>query len=125
MEVLSNYSFKGYNFTLWFFRILLIIAIIIIVLVFLLRINETVEVKEGEIVSGIPQADYKAPFEAQIIRINVREGQPVKAGDTLLVMQNVDLQAQHSKTKTEMEYLQKKIESIDVLQNAVQKKKKL
>lgn len=123
MEALNNYSFKGYNFTLWFFRILLFIIITIIVLLFVLRINETITVREGEIVSSNPQADYKAPFDAQILQIKIKEGQPVKAGDTLLVMENPDYKEQMAKTQTEIEYLQKKMNSIDVLQGALQKKK--
>ncbi|MBD0276834.1 MAG: HlyD family efflux transporter periplasmic adaptor subunit [Flavisolibacter sp.] len=123
MEALDNYNFKGYNFVIWFFRLLLLIATIIILLVIFLKMNETVYVKEGEIVAVNPQVDYKAPFEAQIVKINVKEGQPVKQGDTLLVMQNIDYLEQQAKTKAEIEYLQKKIQSIGVLQSAVQRKK--
>ncbi|MEJ7827673.1 MAG: HlyD family efflux transporter periplasmic adaptor subunit [Segetibacter sp.] len=123
MEALDNYSFKGYNFTIWFFRLLLFIAITTTVLVFVLHINETVTIKEGEIVAANPQSDYKAPFEAQVTKILVKEGQPVEAGDTLLVMQNTDFLEQLAKTKTEIEYLQKKIRSIDVLEQAVQKRR--
>mgnify|MGYP000474587269 CR=1 FL=1 len=122
MEALNNYSFRGYNFTLWFFRLLLFMLITTIVLIFVLKINETITIREGEIVSANPQADYKAAFDAQLIKINVKEGQPVKAGDTLLVLQNPDYKEQMAKTKTEIEYLQKKIQSIDVLQQAVLKK---
>jgi multidrug resistance efflux pump len=74
-------------------------------------------------VATSPQSDFKAPFEAQILKINVREGQPVRAGDTLLVMRNLDFLEQQAKTATEIEYLQKKIQSLTVLQEAVQKKK--
>lgn len=123
MELLSNYSTREYNFTIWFFRLLLLIVTTIIVLVFVLNINETVTVNEGEIVAGNPQADYKAPFESQVVKIYVKEGQPVKAGDTLLLLKNTDYIAQKAKTKTEIEYLQKKIRSFGVLESAVQKKK--
>lgn len=112
-----------YNFTIWFFRLISGMAITVIVLVFVLRINETVRVNEGEIVAANPQADYKAPFEAQLVKIFVKEGQAVKAGDTLLVMRNSDYPAQQAKTRTEIEYLEKKIASFDVLGNVIQKKK--
>ena len=123
MEVLNNYSMSAYKFTIWFFRIVLLIVITLIVLVFALRINETVTISEGEIVAESPQADYKAPFEAQIVKILVKEGQPVKEGDTLLILKNLDYLEQQAKTQTEIEYLQKKIQSFDVLKNAVQQKK--
>lgn len=92
-------------------------------LLILLNINETVAINEGEIVSINPQADYKAPFEAQIEKIYVKEGMPVKAGDTLLVLQNTDYLTQQLSRRTEIEYLQKKIQSIIVLQGTIQKKK--
>ena len=123
MEALNNYSYKEYNFTIWFFRLLLFVATTIIVLVFVLNINETVTVSSGEIVAANPQADYKAPFEAQILKINAKEGAPVHAGDTLLVLQNIDLIEQQSTKKTEIDFLGKKIKSIEVLQEALQKKK--
>lgn len=123
MEALNNYSYKEYNFTIWFFRLLILIATSITVLVFVLNINETVTVSTGEIVAANPQADYKAPFEAQVMKIYVKEGMPVRAGDTLLVMQNIDLPEQQSTKKTEINFLEKKIKSIAVLQEALQKKK--
>jgi multidrug resistance efflux pump len=123
MEALNNYNFTGFNFTLWFFRILLLIITTLTVLVFALKINETVTIRQGEIVAANPQADYKAPFEAQIVKVYVKEGQPVNAGDTLLVMQSPEFVEQHAKIKTEIEYLEKKISSVRVLQGAVQRKK--
>ncbi len=123
MEAFNSYSYKEYNFTIWFFRLLLLVVTTITVLVFVLKINETVTVSTGEIVAANPQADYKAPFEAQVIKIYVKEGVPVRAGDTLLVMQNIDLMEQLSTKKTEINFLEKKIESIAVLQMALQKKK--
>lgn len=123
MEPLTNYNMKGYNFTIWFFRIVVFIITISIVLICVLRINETVSIKEGEIVSGNPQADYKAPFEAQILNIAVKEGQAVKKGDTLINLQNLEYAEQYAKTKTEIEYLGKKIASLGVLEGAVYKKK--
>lgn len=123
MEALNNYNFTGFNFALWFYRILLLIIASIIVLLFVFKINETVSVREGEIVSANPQADYKAPFESEIVKIHVKEGQPVKKGDTLMALSNVEFADQYAKAKTEIEYLQKKIQSIIVLQAAIQKKK--
>ncbi len=123
MEALNNYNFSEFNFALWFYRILLSIIAVMIIMLFVLKINETVSIREGEIVSANPQADYKAPFEAEVVKIYVKEGQPVKAGDTLMALRNLEFAEQHNKTKTEIEYLQKKINSIDVLEQAVQKRR--
>lgn len=123
MELLSNYSTREYNFTIWFFRIVLLIIATIIVLVLVLHINETITIQEGEIVAHNPQTDYKAPFESQLVKMYVKEGQHVKKGDTLVLLQNIDYVQQRATTATEIEYLQKKIQSFEVLQNAMQKKK--
>ena len=93
------------------------------VLLFVLQINETVTINNGEIVATNPQSDYKAPYEAQIIKVIAKEGQTVKAGDTLMLMKSLDYQEQYVKTKTEIEYLQKKIQSVNSLGNTLQKKK--
>jgi len=93
------------------------------VLFFALHINDAITISEGEIVATSPQYDYKAPFEGQVIEIKVKEGQPVKAGDTLVVMQNADYLEQQAKAATEIEYLQKRIQSMAVLQEALEKKK--
>ena len=122
MEALNNYNFKGYNFTLWFFRIISLMIITIVVLVFVLQINETITISEGEIIAGNPQADYKAPFEAQVIAVRVKVGQQVAQGDTLLELKNLDYQEQFAKTNAEIEYLQKKIQSISVLQSVIRQK---
>ena len=123
MEALNNYNFTGFNFALWFYRILLLILATMLLLLFVLKINETILIREGEIVSANPQADYKAPFEAGILKIFVKEGQQVHAGDTLMTLKNIDYADQLTKTKTEIEYLKKKIQSINILQGAIQQKK--
>ncbi len=123
MELLNNYSTREYKFTLWFFRILLAMAAVMLLLLFVLRINETVTINDGEIVATNPQSDYKAPYEAQIIKVLAKEGQTVKTGDTLLLMKSLDYQEQYAKTKTEIEYLEKKLQSVNSLENTMQKKK--
>ena len=45
-----------------------------VVLLFVLQINETVTINNGEIVATNPQSDYKAPYEAQIIKVIAKEG---------------------------------------------------
>jgi hemolysin D len=123
MEALNNYNMNGYKLTIWFFRLFLIIIIVAISLLFLLSINDTVSIDEGELIAVNPQCDYKAPFEAELKKINIKEGQEVRKGDTLLILQNKDVITQQAKTKAETEYLQKKIQSIIVLRKALQNKK--
>ncbi len=123
METLSNYNTKEYDFTIWFFRLILLITVTFVLLLFLLRINETVNISEGEIISSNPQLDYKAPYEAQVVKINVSEGDAVRPGDTLLVIHNPEFFSQLKNRTIEIEYLSKKIQSIGNLQEAARKKK--
>jgi len=123
MEPLMNYNTRAYNFTVIFFRIILAMVITMVLLVIILRINETVSINQGEIVSANPQADYKAPFESNVVKVYVKEGQQVKAGDTLLQLNNNELAEQQFKYSAEIDFLTRKIESLNVLDIAVRKKK--
>src|SRR5688572_9114306 len=69
-----------------FFRILFAFLILVIVCAISLNINDSVTFKEGEIIAEIPQQDYRAPFESIPIQVSVRDGQQVKAGDTLVIL---------------------------------------
>lgn len=119
MEALNNYNISGYKFTVWFFRLMLLFLSTAILLVFVLKINDTVSLQKGELVAANPQSDFKAPFEAQLLKINVNEGQHVRKGDTLLIIQNIDHVTQHAR----IESLEKKIQSIAILRDDLQKRK--
>lgn len=123
MDELTNYNIKGFNFAVWFFRLVLLIFITIIILLFVLNINETVSIREGELVAANPQSDYKAPFEAQFVKNFVSEGQHVNPGDTLLIIHNEEYTIIDTTKKAEIAYLEKRIASIGVLQVSLQKKK--
>lgn len=104
MEPLNNYTLNSYNMnahriTIWFFRLMLLIVTAAILLVFVLSINDTVSIKEGEIMAANPQNDYIAPFEGQLLKINLKEGQKVRTGDTLLILKNTDYVTQQAKKR--------------------------
>jgi multidrug resistance efflux pump len=109
METLNNYNITGYKFVTWFFRLLLLFALTITVLLIVLQVNDTVHIREGQVIGTHPQVDYIAPVEAEVLRIKVREGQQVQTGDTLMVLQNPDLVQQQAKTKAEITYLENKL----------------
>src|SRR3954469_5780856 len=112
MEELNNYSFREYKYIVWFLRLLLLLLVTIIVLLFVLNINEAVSINDGEIVAVNPQSDYKAPFEAQLLKVYTREGQDVHKGDTLLVIRNDEYSTRYAAVKAQVTYLQNKIQSI-------------
>ncbi|MBE7170789.1 MAG: HlyD family efflux transporter periplasmic adaptor subunit [Williamsia sp.] len=123
MERLNNYTISTHSFTVRFFRLVLLLAATVIVLLFTLRINDTVPIKEGEILSANPQSDYKAPFEARLVKVLVREGQHVQAGDTLVVLDNPENRLLYLKKQLEIDYLQKRLQSLGALSHVLQQKR--
>ena len=117
-----NYSIREHKFTVWFFRSLIFITFLVLILFFSIKINESVTIREGEIIADNPQNDLKAPFDGQLKAILVREGQPVNAGDTLIILENRELVAQKSKVEHELEYLKARVETISELQAALNRK---
>ncbi|QIH39925.1 HlyD family efflux transporter periplasmic adaptor subunit [Flavobacterium sp. Sr18] len=60
--------------------------------------NDTVSFKEGQIFSDTPQLKINAPNEAKVIKVLVKEGQEIKKGDTIFLLEN-------KKTKSDFEIL--------------------
>jgi hemolysin D len=123
METSANYNIREKSLILWFFRLILGMAVLIIVLLFALKINDDVSFSEGEIIADNPQADYKAPFEARLLKIYAGEGQKVNKGDTLMQIYSEEYNRQHFKLTAEINYLNKKIQSINSLWAVIAKKK--
>src|SRR5882757_7035620 len=90
-----------------FFRILASFFVLITVSVFVFKINDSVSFQTGEILAENPQLDYKAPFEAIPDSVYVREGQSVKAGDTLMVLRSEQVQKDFNSTQTLLGALKK------------------
>lgn len=124
MEQLNSYSYNIIEdkFTIWFFRVLILITISVLILFISLKINDSVTIREGEIIAKDPQIDFIAPFDVQIKSILVNEGQAVAQGDTLLILENLQLEDQKAKAAIEMNLLTEKIQSIDELIKAKSKK---
>lgn len=111
------------KYILWFFRLLAAFIVLMIVLLSTVKINDTVEFTEGEIIASSPQADFKAAFEAQLININVQVGQKINTDDTLMVIYNEQITRDHTKQKAEREYLEKKLASVKSLLSLAASKK--
>ena len=119
----EDYSEKSQQFIKWFFVLLAGFLIISLIILFAVRINDTVPFNEGEIVSQSPQVDMKAPYEAQLLKFPVHEGQKVKAGDTLMIIYNEANNRQYVAQKAGKEYLEKKLLSFQSLHGELMLKK--
>lgn len=119
----EDYSDKTQAFIVWFCRLLFGFVLLVLILLFTVRINDTVSFAQGEIISKSPQFDMKAPFEAQLSKIYVHEGQKVKTGDTLMIIYNDANSKAYITQKAEKDYLEKKLLSMQELLMALNKKK--
>ena len=98
MENSLYYNTKSIRFIKILNRILVAFLIITIILIFTIKMNDTVSFKEGQIFSDTPQLKINAPNEAKVIKVLVKEGQEIKKGDTLFLLEN-------KKTKSDFEIL--------------------
>lgn len=119
----EDYSTKTHQFIKWFFVLLASFIAGSLIILFTIRINDTVSFTEGEIVSQSPQFDMKAPYEAQLSKLLVHEGQKVTAGDTLMIIYNESNNRQYIAQKAEKEYLEKKLLSFQSLNKELTRKK--
>ena len=94
MENSYIYKTRSINFLRILFRICLVMVAIILILFFTLKVNDSVRVNHGMIFSESPQAMITSPNEVQLTKVFIKEGQAVKKGDTLFILENV-------KTKTD------------------------
>ena len=98
MENSLYYNTKSIRFIKILNRILVAFLLITIILIFTIKMNDTVSFKEGQIFSDTPQLKINAPNEAKVIKVLVKEGQEIKKGDTLFLLEN-------KKTKSDFEIL--------------------
>ena len=115
MENSTYYNTKSINFIKILHKILVAFLIIVVVLIFALRLNDTVSFKEGQIFSDTPQLKINAPNEVKVIKVAVREGQVVKKGDTLFILENKKTQSDYDVLNTDVASKENKISIINKL----------
>ncbi len=115
MENLLTSNHKEISFIKIFYRILLVFSLLVSAGLGVLSINDTVIFNSGEIIAQVPQVDYKAPFEGEPQKVFVKEGQSVKAGDTLLILNNETVRKNHQSALTNYSAIQETHEAIIAL----------
>ncbi len=124
MENSVLYDTKSIQFIKVLFRIIVVFLVIFIALLFILRMNDTVNFNNGLIYSSNPQVKIKAPNEVKIIQIRVKEGQTVKKNDTLFVLENLKTKIDFDAANLDVATMQAKIESVKQLINSSLDQKK-
>ncbi len=123
MENSIYYNTKAINFIMILNRILLIFVAIVAIMIFALNINDTVDFKEGQIFSDTPQFKITAPDEVRVMKVRVKEGQAVKKGDTLFVLENKKTKSGHDVLVADIAAMENKISIINKLIENTQERK--
>lgn len=124
MENFSFYNTNSINFIKILNRFLVVFVAIAILMICVLNLNDTVKFKEGNIYSDTPQLKINAPDEVRVLRVAVKEGQEVKKGDTLFVLENKKTEADFNVLTTDIQSMEQKVKIIKVLISNTQERKK-
>lgn len=126
MENSTYYNTRSISFIRILHKILVSFLIIVVLLVFILRLNDTVSFKEGQIFSDTPQLKINAPNEVKILKVAAKEGQDVKKGDTLFVLENKKTRSDYEVLNTDVASMENKIQIINkLIANTVERKNSL
>lgn len=126
MENFTHYNTKSINFIKILHKILVTFLIVVVVLIFTLRLNDTVNFKEGQIFSDTPQLKINAPNEVRIINVAVKEGQEVQKGDTLFVLENKKTKSDFDVLNTDIASKENKLKIITkLIANTIERKNSL
>ena len=124
MENFSFYNTNSINFIKILNRFLVVFVAIAMLMICVLNLNDTVKFKEGYIYSDTPQLKINAPDEVRVLRVAVKEGQEVKKGDTLFVLENKKTEADFNVLTTDIQSMEQKVKIIKVLISNTQERKK-
>lgn len=126
MDNSTYYNTKSINFIKILNRILVVFLIIVVILIFALRMNDTVNFKEGQIFSDTPQLKINAPNEVKVIKVLTKEGQEVRKGDTLFILENKKTSSEYNVLNTDVASMENKIAIINrLILNTIERKKSL
>jgi multidrug efflux pump subunit AcrA (membrane-fusion protein) len=109
------YDSKPIAYITILYKILLAFSVVIVILLFTLKIEDSVYFKEGEVYSTNPQIKLNTPSEVKVLTVNVAEGQSVKQGDTLFVLENPRLEADYKVNQQDIQVISQKIKIADEL----------
>lgn len=115
MENSFQYNSKAIDFIKILFWIFIAFILVIFIMLFAFKLNDSVKFKEGQIYSDTPQLKIIAPNEARIIKTKFKEGQDIKKGDTLFILDNKRTQSDFQVANVSIKMLENKIGIINKL----------
>lgn len=100
---------KAFTFIKIIAGLLILVVVVALVLVFTLKIHETVKCSTGQVLSRHTPIVYHNSVDAKVKKVLVEEGQAVKAGDTLLILENETLWSDYQKASENQQLAQENI----------------
>lgn len=120
------YNTRSINFIRILNRILIAFVLVVLLLMLVLNVNDTVSFKQGEIFSDTPQLKINAPNEVRVLKLLVREGQEVRKGDTIFVLENKKTKSDFEVLNADVAAMENKITIINkLIANTMERKKSL
>ena len=110
MENSFYYNTNAIDFIKIVFKLFFGIVVLTFVLFFTLRLNDSVKFSEGQIYSDTPQLKINAPNEVRILNVFFKEGQEVKKGDTIFILENKKTKSDFDAAKMDVKMMKNKIE---------------
>lgn len=123
MENSQLYNTGSIKFIKIFYRIFLAFLLVFLLLILFLKVNDTVTFTGGDIYSDNPKININAPNEVKILSIKISEGDHVKEGDTLLVLENKRVISDYNVSNLEIETMENKILILETLIQKAKDKK--
>ena len=127
MENSFYYNTNAIDFIKIFFKLFIGIVVLTFALFFTLQLNDSVKFNEGQIYSDTPQLKINAPNEVRILNVFFKEGQEVKKGDTIFILENKKTKSDFDVAKMDVKMMtnkiiinQKLIESSNERRNSIQ-----
>ncbi|MFN8274006.1 MAG: HlyD family efflux transporter periplasmic adaptor subunit [Flavobacteriaceae bacterium] len=91
-----------------------------------MRLNDTVSFKDGQIYSDTPQIKINTPNDVKVLKVAIKEGQQVRKGDTLFVLENKKTQSDYNVLSTDLASKQNKVKIFKkLISNTIERKNAL
>ncbi len=121
MDLFSSKTPDSFFLIRTLFYIMTFVAVTTAVLFFVLDMHQSVMIDSGEIISENTPIDYLAPYEAEIAKVLVKEGEKVAKGDTLIILHNEKIQADYEKKRKELQLID---QNINILKKQIENHQK-
>lgn len=83
-----------------------------VVLFATVEVNAVVHVREGEVLSSRPRSVHKAPYEVRVVAQYVREGDAVREGQLLMLLDNEEVDAAARKAEADYQALEEELRTV-------------